>query len=149
MEGFDEKDRAQIIYRALRMIANGCDGARRIDGSGFSKLHTDRGKELVGKDPSTWTEKDIYDGARIARVYANTQLSDIWDEVSAVVLSCAERRPEVAERVAWIEGKAGGESVVLKQPWDSATLIVNADIKATPTRWSRPSRCRRIDADSS
>lgn len=75
------------IHRALRHLAASCDGARALDGAGFSKIDTRIGHSLARCERLTPRQAVL--GKRIARRYRR-QLTD------ELALACTEPRKEEA-----------------------------------------------------
>lgn len=46
------------MHRAMRELAGHCDGARALDGQGFSKSHASIGAYLADTDPGLWSSED-------------------------------------------------------------------------------------------
>jgi SWI/SNF-related matrix-associated actin-dependent regulator 1 of chromatin subfamily A len=73
-------DQAAAVLQALQILAAKCDGARAIDGAGFSKLDAAIGKSLAAND--RLTPKQAALGRRIAnkyrRQYSEGLLAAMW-----------------------------------------------------------------------
>jgi len=63
----------QQILRALRYLAECCDGGNDKDHAGFSRFDAEFGKSLAFKD-GQWTAKQLLAGFKIANKYSRTQL---------------------------------------------------------------------------
>ncbi len=61
--------REHRLHKALSFVASACDGARRLDGTGFNKFDTQRGKQLVEMRAEQWKEKDIRDAEHLVVKY--------------------------------------------------------------------------------
>lgn len=60
-------EQVEAIHRALRIVAGMCDGARRLDGCGFSRFDTGIGHDLASR--SALTARQAVLGLRLVQKY--------------------------------------------------------------------------------
>ena len=65
-------DNQSIVLAALRYLASRCDGAVTVDGAGFNKSDSFRGKQLAAR--VYLTPEEVIDAFNILRRYAQSQL---------------------------------------------------------------------------
>ena len=58
-------ERISRIQFALRLVADGCDGAVAADGAGFNREDKDWGRRLAYRD--RWNEEQAKEGLRLCR----------------------------------------------------------------------------------
>ena len=73
-----EPDKEAISQRrlAVRILASACDGARNIDGKGFSKFDAPIGHYLDRLEPGRWFWKDIYLADKLITKYQKQLLAE-------------------------------------------------------------------------
>ena len=57
------------LQRAMAALADVCDGAEQLDGSGFSALHVPLGHQLAKLPPDAWTDEMTAQAWELARIY--------------------------------------------------------------------------------
>src|SRR6266478_6828246 len=72
------------IWAALEAISDRCDGARRLDGAGYSKYDRPIADRLQGLHLSQWTAKDVDEGLHLIRKYRK-QLESMDIKVDDVI----------------------------------------------------------------
>jgi hypothetical protein len=79
------------IWWALEAISNRCDGARKLDGAGYSKYDRPIADRLQGLHLSQWSAKDIDEGLHLIRKYRkqlesmDINIYDVIGSMEAVV----------------------------------------------------------------
>ena len=65
-------DRKAAILKALQQLSGTCDGARRLDGFGFNRLHAVFGKKLAAS--AELTDRQAHAAIRMLQTYRYTQI---------------------------------------------------------------------------
>src|SRR6267142_4664824 len=79
------------IWWALEAISDHCDGAKRLDGVGYSKYDRPVADRLQGLELAKWTDKDIDDGLHLIRKYRGqlermrVKMEDVIGDMGMVV----------------------------------------------------------------
>lgn len=73
------QEKREAVHAALRLLDAMCDGARKIDGSGFAKIDVAIGKSLSGQ--SWLSPKQVALGARLARKYWRQLPSELIEKI--------------------------------------------------------------------
>lgn len=73
----------QAVLKALGMLAGSCDGARKIDGAGFSKMDAAIGRSLANRG---WlSDKQVVLGARLVIRYQRQLPSDLVEQARGLM----------------------------------------------------------------
>lgn len=77
---------ADRIIDALQLIMDRCDGARMLDGEGYSKFDRPRAEELLDLSVDAWEDEEIREGKSLVRKYRR-QLEAEGVDVDSIVNS--------------------------------------------------------------
>jgi hypothetical protein len=128
----------EAIQRALKVVRDGCDGARAQDGQGFSMADVYLGHTLAELDPAQWTKRQAERGWKLVLKYRR--------QVEAAGIDIVEI-PYPDDSVPWaadpeamrrISIDNSGEAIRLRFPYDQ---VLVAAVKTMPGRhWCQGSQ---------